>query len=213
MKFRKLTAAVAASLAVAGTLAVGSTANAQEASTNTFADILEAQGGGTDRNWYDYDILAAAVGVVAASGVDTELIDALSNPSADLTVFLPNDRAFQALAADLFGWRLWFAGEGKVLDTIGKNIDAGTLATVIRYHAVGGAIDSETALGVPRGTALTTLQGGDIRVFPIKRFGTAVLADNDRNDANPFLVRSQLDIAADNGLGHGISFVLRPIDL
>ncbi len=66
---------------------------------------------------------------------------------------------------------------------------------------------------MPRGTALTTLQGGDIKVFPKARFGTAILADQDRNDFNPFLVRSKLDIQASNGIAHGISLVLRPIDL
>lgn len=205
MKFRKLTAA-AASLALAGTLAVGSTANAQEpASLPSFGDILAAQGGGTDRNWYDYDILAAGVG---AAGLGATL-DSLE----DVTVFLPNDRAFQALAADLFGWRVWFENEAKVLDRI-AGLGADTLATVITYHVVtDGAIDAATALSVPRGTALNTAQGGEIKVYPIKRFGTAVLADQDPDDANPFLVRSQLDIRASGGIGHGISFVLRPADL
>jgi hypothetical protein len=76
-----------------------------------------------------------------------------------------------------------------------------------------GQIDSKTALSVPRGTKLTTLQGGDIRVYPKVRWGTAVLADNDRNDRNPRLIRSKLDIQASNGIAHGISRVLRPVDL
>ncbi len=140
------------------------------------------------------------------------LSEALDNPNADLTVFLPNDRAFQALVADLFGWKYWFRGEAAILDKV-ASLGPETLATVILYHAVPTQIDSATALSVPRGTALTTLQGGDIRVFPKARFGTAVLADNDRNDRNPFLVRSKLDIQASNGIAHGISLVLRPSDL
>ena len=67
------------------------------------------------------------------------------------------------------------------------------------------------ALTVPRGTQLTTLQGGNIRVTPF--FGTAILSDQDRNDIDPFLIRSKLDIQASNGIAHGISFVLRPADL
>ncbi len=203
MKFRSL-ATAAASLALVGSVAVATPAAAETAGP-TLTDLLEAQGGGTDRNWYDFDILAA--GVEAAG-----LSEALDDPNADLTVFLPNDRAFQALVADLFGWRYWFAGEAKILDKV-ASLGAETLATVILYHAVPGRIDSATALSVPRGTALTTLQGGDIRVYPKKRFGTAFLADQDRNDINPFLVRSKLDIEASNGIAHGISFVLRPIDL
>lgn len=200
MKFRTLTAAAAA-LALAGTLAVGSPANA---AAPTFGQILEAQGDGPDRNWYDYDILAAGV---ALTGLGATL-----EAQEQVTVFLPNDRAFQALAADLFGWRLWFAGEAEVLAKI-ATIPVETLATVIAYHAVPASIDSATALSVPRGTPLPTLEGGEITVYPIKRFGTAVLVDQDRDDVNPFLVRSQLDIEASNGFGHGISFVLRPFDL
>ena len=96
MKFRSL-ATAAASLALVGSVAVAAPV-AADSSGPTLTDLLEAQGGGTDRNWYDFDILAA--GVEAAG-----LSDALDDPNADLTVFLPNDRAFQALVADLFGWR------------------------------------------------------------------------------------------------------------
>lgn len=203
MKFRSL-ATAAASLALVGSVAVATPVAADTAGP-TLTDLLEAQGGGTDRNWYDFDILAA--GVQAAG-----LSEALDDPNADLTVFLPNDRAFQALVADLFGWRYWFASEAKILDKV-ASLGADTLATVILYHAVPGRIDSATALSVPRGTALTTVQGGDIKVYPKKRWGTAVLADLDRNDFNPFLVRSKLDIEASNGIAHGISLVLRPSDL
>ena len=203
MKFRSL-ATAAASLALVGSVAVASPAAAQDAGP-TLTDLLEAQGGGTDRDWYDFDILAAGVEVAGLS-------EALDDPNADLTVFLPNDRAFQALVADLFGWKYWFRGEAAVLEKV-ASLGPETLATVILYHAVPGQIDSSAALSVPRGTALTTLQGGDIRVFPKARFGTAVLADNDRNDRNPFLVRSELDIQASNGIAHGISLVLRPSNL
>jgi len=174
----------------------------------TLADILQAQGGGTDRNWYDFDILAA--GVDAAG-----LTAALDDPNANLTVFIPNDRAFQALVADLFGFRYWFASEATILNKLVQleTSAPGTLQTVILYHAVPGQIPSSAALSVPRGTELTTLQGGTIAVYPIRYFGTAVLVDQDRNDANPFLIRSKLDIQASNGIAHGISLVLRPADL
>ena len=148
---------------------------------------------------------------MVAAGLD----GALSDPNADLTVFIPNDRAFQALVADLYGWRFWFADEATILGKLVELETAapGTLETVILYHAVSGRIDSATALSVPKGTALTTLQGGEIKVYPIRWLKTAVLADNDPNDVNPTLVRSKLDIQASNGIAHGISFVLRPADL
>ena len=85
---------------------------------------------------------------------------------------------------------------------------------MILYHAVAGQIDSKTALGVPKGTTLTTLQGGTIKVYPLPRLGTAILADQDRNDA---ATRSSCAASwtfdASNSIAHGISFVLRPADL
>ena len=205
MKFRRL-AIAAVAITMVGSLAVASPAAAEDGPTLT--DILESQGDGTDRNWYDFDILAAGV---SAAG----LSEALDNPDADLTVFIPNDRAFQALVADLYGFRFWFAKEADILDQLVEleTSAPGTLETVILYHAVSGQINSDTALSVPRGTPLTTLQGGEIKVFPFPRFGTARLVDNDPNDINPFLIRSNLDIQASNGIAHGISFVLRPADL
>jgi hypothetical protein len=47
----------------------------------------------------------------------------------------------------------------------------------------------------------------------VKWLRTAILSDNDPNDVNATLVRSKLDIRASNGIAHGISFVLRPVDL
>lgn len=213
MKIRKLaTAAVA--LTLAGSIAIVSPAAAgsdDKPTGPTLGEILDAQGGGTDRNWYDFDILAAGVDVAG-------LADTLDTPGLDVTVFIPNDRAFQALVADLFGWKYWFARESTILKKV-ASLGPETLATVISYHVVpGGEIDSKTALSVPRGTKLTTLLELDdkptyIRVFPKARWGTAVLADNDRNDRNPRLIRSKLDIQASNGIAHGVSRVLRPVDL
>jgi uncharacterized surface protein with fasciclin (FAS1) repeats len=203
----RIRTALASALAVVAltTTAFATPASATAAPGPTLADILAAQGGGTDRNWYDFDILAAGV---SAAG----LTAALDDPSADLTVFIPNDRAFQALVADLYGWRYWFASEATILQKV-AGLGADTLRTVILYHAVDGQIPSSVALSVPRGTALTTLQGGTIKVYPFKWLGTAVLVDQDRNDVDPFLVKSKLDIQASNGIAHGISFVLRPVNL
>lgn len=207
MRIRTLFAATVA-VAALGATAFAAPAGASTPSGPTLADILEAQGGGTDRNWYDFDILAA--GVDAAG-----LTAALDDPAADLTVFIPNDRAFQALVADLFGFRYWFASEATILNKLVQleTSAPGTLQTVILYHAVEGQIPSSVALSVPHGTELTTLQGGKIKVYPIKWLGTAVLVDQDPNDIDPFLVKSKLDIQASNGIAHGISFVLRPANL
>ena len=153
MRIRMLITAAVATVALTAPLAVP--AEAATPPPPTLAGILRAQGSGTDRNWSDFDILAA--GVEAAG-----LTSALDNPGADLTVFLPNDRAFRALVADLYGWRFWFASEQTILNKLVELETGapGTLQTVILYHVVPGQISSRAALRVPSGTALTTLQAG-----------------------------------------------------
>ena len=206
MKLRSLMVAAASAVLLSTAAAVP--AGAVTSPAPTLADVLDAQGGRPDSNWYDFDLLAAGVDAAGLS-------EALDDPAADLTVFLPNDRAFQALVADLYGPLYWFANEATILQQLVKleTSAPGTLRTVILYHAVSGQIDSATALSVPAGTELTTLQGGTVRVSPIGWLGTAVLADQDRNDFDPWLVPSKLDIRASNGIAHGIAFVLRPADL
>lgn len=214
MRIRKLVAGGVAALAMAGSLAFAAPAGASSPTAPTLKQILDSQGGGFDRNWYDFDIIDAVVDKILAENPSSPLALAGDPKSPKLTVFLPNDRAFQALAADLLGFKYWFASESTVATALVGAIPTSTLETVVSYHVVPGAdIDSKTALGVPRGTALTTLQGGQIKVTPVKIFGTAVLSDNDRNDVDPFLVPGKLDIQASNGIAHGISFVLRPVDL
>jgi hypothetical protein len=214
MRIRKLVDGGVAALAMAGSLAFATPAGASSPTAPTLKQILDSQGGGFDRNWYDFDIIDAVVDKILAENPSSPLALAADPNSPKLTVFLPNDRAFQALAADLLGPRYWFANEATVATALVKALPTSTLETVVKYHVIPGAdIDSKTALSVPRGTALTTLQGGQIKVTPIKFFGTAILSDNDPNDVDPFLIPGKLDIQASNGIAHGIAFVLRPADL
>lgn len=214
MRFRKLIATVVAGAALASAAAVtsGPTVSAST-SQPTLAQILAAQGPIGDRNWYDFDILNGVVGTILAANPSSPLALAADPNSPKLTVFLPNDRAFQALAADLYGFKYWFANEKTIANLLLSKLDVPTLELVVSYHVHVGFIDSKTALSVPRGTAIPMLAGGSIRVNPVRLLGTAILVDNDPNDVNPTLVRSKLDIKASNGIAHGISFVLRPVDL
>lgn len=214
MRLRKLVAATVIGAAITATAATG-TASATDIPPPAPAlfEILQAQGGIGDRDWYDFDIVAGVVNaIVSQPGYDGALL-AAADPSAQLTVFLPNDRAFQALAADVLGWRYWFANEATVAQGLLGKFDLATLELVVAYHVTGGVIDSATALSVPRNTPLTMVAGGEVKVQPLRFLGTALLVDNDRNDLDPTLVRSKLDIRASNGIAHGISLVLRPVNL
>lgn len=214
MRLRTFIATAVAAAAIGGGTLTAAAASATTPPPPTLAEILAASGPIGDRDWYDFDIINGVVGAILAADTDNNspLRLALDPNSPKLTVFLPNDRAFQALAADLLGWKYWFATEGKVAEGLLAAIDIGTLETVVLYHVHVGYVDSATALSVPRNFKLPMV-GGEIGVTPLKWLKTAVLVDNDPNDANPTLVRSKLDIKASNGIAHGISLVLRPVDL
>ncbi len=93
-------------------------------------------------------------------------------------------------------------------------MDLGTVNAIVEYHVIPGVtIDSAAALKSD-GAELTSVMGASFTVDVLsKRRAIVRLIDNDRNDWDPFLVRSKLDNEASNGIWHGISRVLRPIDV
>ena len=174
--------------------------------------MLAADGHSFDRNWYDFDIVDAAVGAVLAAKPSSP-VAVLADGSVPLTAFLPNDRAFQILVGDLTG--KWYGSESKVFGAA-ATLGVDTLEAVLLYHVVPGAtITSGQALRSDGAVLHTALPGATFRVDVISRFfGIAQLVDQDRNDVNPFLVPGELNINKGNKqIAHGISFVLRPADL
>ena len=212
MRIRRLAASLTAT-ALAGGAVVGlAPAASAAAGTTSLASVLAADGAGFDRNWYDFDIVDNAVAAVLAAKPGSP-VAVLADGTVPLTAFLPNDRAFQVLAADLT--HRWYGSEEKVFTALAQAVGIDAIETVLLYHVVPGAtIDSATALASD-GAALTTAQGGTFTVDVVsKKIPIVVLKDNDRNDVNPLLVRSKLDLNAGNAqIAHGISFVLRPVDL
>jgi len=180
--------------------------------TNSLASVLAADGDRFDRNWYDFDIVDQAVATVLAAKPSSP-VAVLADGSVPLTAFLPNDRAFQVLAFDLT--HRWERSERGALNAIAGAVGVDAVEQVLLYHVVPGAtIDSRTALRSDN-ARLTTAQGSTFRVDVLSRWFKLVrLVDQDRNDVNPFLVQSKLDINKGNRqIAHGISAVLRPIDL
>jgi uncharacterized surface protein with fasciclin (FAS1) repeats len=190
------------------------------------AQILADADGEFDRNWYDFDIIgevvAALLGAADEGLIETQL-GAAALPLADLqaagldglTVFLPNDRAFQLLAFDLSG--KWLRNEAQVipaiLDAVGGDLQL--VNTIVEYHVVPGTIDSAAAVASD-GAVLPTVSGFtfEVDVRESRWFGPTIrLIDNDPDDFNPFVIRSKVDNFAGNGVWHGISQVLRPIDV
>lgn len=211
MKIRRSLSVLCAAVLAAGTgLALAPAANA--AGTTSLASVLASDGDTFDRNWYDFDIVDQAVAAVLAAKPGSA-VGVLADGSVPLTAFIPNDRAFRVLAYDLT--HRWYWSEQKVLAAIAGAVGVDAVEQVLLYHVVPGAtITAKTALA-SNGAVLTTAQGGTITVKVWSRWLRIVqLKDQDRTDLDPFLVPGKLDINKGNvQIAHGVSRVLRPIDL
>ena len=126
---------------------------------------------------------------LVAAVIKADLVPALTNPAAPVTVFAPTDAAFDAALGAL----------GLTLETI----DVPTLTAILLHHVVEGKVLSPTVVGL---TAAPTLNGNvGVRV----ENGGVVLTDALGIDANVVTV----DLEAQNGVVHVIDKVLLPEDL
>jgi uncharacterized surface protein with fasciclin (FAS1) repeats len=181
-------------------------------STRTIAEQLLSDSAGDDAagfdgDWYDFDIVTEAVRLYP------DLVTAVSDPNASLTVFAPNDRAFQVLAYQLTGKVA--TTEQQVFDVV-ASLGSDTIKTVLTYHIVEAKLPAADALAAPGGTALTTIQGGTVGVDVVDHdLALVILRDQDPNADDPGIVFSKFNYGGKlvNGYIHGISLVLRPADL
>ena len=216
MQIRRIaTALVTACVALALSAAPASAHSRSQDATGTrsLAAVLTADGNKFDRNWNDYDIVTEAV-LAVLKAKPNSAVGVLADGTTPVTAFIPNDRAFRLLARDLTG--RWPCGEKATFNTLAKAVGIDKLESVLLYHVVPGAtIDSATALKSDGAKLNTALPGTTFTVDVIsKRHKLIMLRDNDRNDANPFINRRAFDINKGNKqIAHGITRVLRPIDL
>lgn len=149
--------------------------------SNTIADIVVASSTADEP---EFTVLLAAV-----SAADPSILEALSNPEAELTVFAPTDAAFVALL--------------EALDTDAESLLANTelLNTVLQYHVLEGAVMAETVVTLD-GESVPTLLGEDATITISVTDDGVVL-----NDSINVVIT---DIEADNGVIHVIDGVLVP---
>ena len=208
MRFLRATA-VAAAAVVASALAAAP-AQAHTSGTRSLAAVLTADKSGFDRKGSDYDILTAAV-LAVLEAKPSSPVAVLTDGSTALTAFLPNDRAFQTLVADIQHSRKLPAERAAFTAVAGLGID--TVETVLLYHVVPGAtIDRRAALKAD-GASLATAGGAAIKVDVYGHWWKRVrLIDADRNDRDPRVVRFDIN-KGNRQIAHGIDRVLRPLDL
>ena len=176
---------------------------------STIADIVVSVSGGANAGQFDsdntdFDILLTALQTA-------NLVGAVSDPNANLTVFAPNDLAFIRLANDL-----GYAGSDEsgswdflvmALTGLGGGNPIPVLTDVLLYHVVGQQV---SFVGVIFrsffGLDITTLQGATItpRFFRLE--------DQDPDLQDPRFIQP-INLRTANGIIHGIDRVLIPTDL
>ena len=209
---RTASLALAAAVLAVSVAAPASAATPIDGPAGSVLDLLEADGTAFDGNWYDFDIVEAAARAVVDAKPGSA-VAALADPNAALTVFAPNDRAFQVLVASLTG--KWYGTEAGVVNGLVGALGSSaidTIEAVLLYHVLGGKVtfsDAKAASGASVPTVLGPTIG--IRYYPW--INTLVLVDKDPDAFNPWVVNSKRDIMVGNSVVHGIALVLRPVNL
>ncbi len=169
-------------------------------------DIAVSDGDQFDSNPFDFDILTEAV---IATGLDEALDDdGVGDLPFDVTVFAPTDQAFRRLVYDLAG--VWLESEEEVFNAVAE-LGLDTVSDVILYHVVEGEVFAATALTLD-GVDVPTLLGPTFEVN-VRQSTWISLRDQDVDDIDPWVIPALTDIDASNGVIHGITRVLRPVDL
>jgi len=176
--------------------------NTEEQAELTIAEVVSQSGGEFDENNQDFDILLTALGIAG-------LVDAVSDPAADLTVFAPTDAAFVQLAND-FGFE--GSDENGAFDAIVSALtDLGggdpipVLQDVLKYHVSAGA---KTLEEIQSAESVSTLLEG----ATLTPSGNS-LVDNEPDIADAQFAAELTDIQTSNGTIQGIDRVLIPLDI
>jgi uncharacterized surface protein with fasciclin (FAS1) repeats len=213
MNIRRSLSLALVGAALTTAVAVPATSAATPAPAGSVLALLEADGTAFDSNWYDFDILEAAARTVLAAK-PASLVSALAVPDAGLTVFAPNDRAFQVLTWNLTG--KWYTTEAGVVSGLVGALGSGavdTIESVLLYHVHAGKITAADAKAAS-GASISTVLGPTIGVRYYRWLNVIVLRDQDPNAINPWVINSKANLfVGTNSVVHGISLVLRPVDL
>ncbi|MGK5682296.1 fasciclin domain-containing protein [Actinoplanes sp. URMC 104] len=213
IRLGKRAAAVATAAIVASALTAAPAAahgKTKPLGTKSLAAVLTADKSGFDHNGHDYDILTAAV-LAVLKAKPASPVGVLTDGKKPLTAFVPNDRAFQILVADLQKTKRLPSEKQAFTAVAGLGIN--TVEAVLLYHVVPGAtITKKTALKSD-GARLKTAAGAKVKVDVYGYWHKRVkLIDADRNDRDPRIIRFDIN-KGNRQIAHGIDRVLRPSDL
>ena len=208
---RLISTLAVAAVAAGSTLVAAGPAQADDArgaGNTSLAEVLSADGTAFDRNGRDFDIVERAVLAVLEAEPDSP-VGVLARGDERLTAFVPTDNAFRRLVRDLTGSAP--KREKATFDAV-ATVGVDTIETILLYHVVPGDTITSRQAARSDGAKLVTAQGRKVEVSVRK--DNIFLVDKDRDDLNPRLVTTLLDINKGNKqIAHGINRVLRPVDL
>ena len=202
-------AVTAATTLAAAAPASAATSTARAHGTDSLAALLAADGSRFDRDPDDFDILDRAVTAVLTAK-PTSAVAVLADGSTPLTAFLPTDQAFRELAADLTGHT--YRNERRVFTVLAAELGVDTIESVLLYHVVPGATITYGQARQADEAVLTTALAGSTVQVNVRRSGLVALRDADRDAANAVVVARNLN-RGNVQIAHGVSEVLRPVDL
>ena len=173
-----------------------------DVSMPTIAGIVSQSGDEFDNNSQDFDILLEALKTA-------DLVDAVDDPNAELTVFAPTDAAFIELAQD-FGYHGTDEGEAfsaivNTLTDLGDGSPVPLLQDIPLYHVSPGAKNQAEIKA--QSQIDTLLEGASFKVEDDN------LVDNEPDLTNPSFINELANVEAANGIIQGIDGVLIPIDI
>ncbi|SDT26183.1 fasciclin domain-containing protein [Actinoplanes derwentensis] len=210
MRITRVTAVATAALVASALTAAPASAHAKPLKTKSLAAVLTADKSGFDHNGHDYDILTAAV-LAVLKAKPASPVKVLTDGKTRVTAFLPNDRAFQLLVADIQKTKR-LPGEKKAFTAV-AGLGINTVEAVLLYHVVPGSTINRKTAFKSDGAKLKTAAGTPIKVDVYGRWHKRIqLIDADRSDRNPRVNRFDLN-KGNRQIAHGIDRVLRPINL
>jgi serralysin len=195
-------AANTCSQAVGQKMAIAAPA-AQPASAKTIAEIVSQSGGEYDTNPEDFDILLNGL-------KQTGLVNVLADKKANLTAFVPTDAAFLKISR-FFG----YSGndEAAVLGVLNRAFGKDfSLRDVLLYHVLPEAETLDALQKLPGDKITPTLLNGGNKPITASMlsYRNGNLVDLAPNLVAPKILTNFRDVAASNGVIHGIDRVLLP---
>ncbi|MGJ7440651.1 family 43 glycosylhydrolase [Aquipuribacter sp. MA13-6] len=177
----------------------------------SLADVLGADTSGpegpraNEANPYDHDLLLVAVRRVLTARPDSA-VGILGDPTQPVTAFLPDDRAFMSLIADVTGRRV--PDEKVAAGRLRTAFSVAELEQLLLGHVVVGQTLASADVLDADGATLTTAAGSTVTV-DVRDDGSVAVVDDADGEREPLLVLDAVDLNLGQvQIGHTVDQVL-----